>query len=123
MISTELADTAAALINPEKFSRIIDNLLSNAVKFCNPGDSIKVTTENRESDILLKVSDTGIGIPEEQLPNIFDKYSNEIRRTGTEGESSIGLGLNIVKHFVDLHGGSISAKSEDGNGSEFTVKF
>jgi signal transduction histidine kinase len=103
------------------FSRIIDNLLSNALKFTENNKSIELITENNEDRFLLRVVDEGIGIQREHISLLFQKFSKITQRPGTLGEPSIGLGLSIVKHLVDLHGGSIQVESEVGKGTAISI--
>ena len=113
-------------IDKEKFEQIFGNLLSNSIKFTKPGGSIKATLKKipgKERDFLhLHVADSGIGMPDKVVKTLFDQnsgYSEE----GTSGEKTSGLGLRIVKHFVDLHNGSINVESEPGKGSDFHIRL
>lgn len=111
-------------INGDKdlFRRILINLVENSIKYNNTGGYIKVNISNYQKGIKLVVEDNGIGIPEEDLPSIFERFyrvdkSRSINREGT------GLGLAIVKHIVLYFGGSIEVDSKLGQGSRFTVKL
>lgn len=96
--------------------QVITNLVHNAIKFTPPDGKVNVSTELSESSVLVKVSDTGIGISEEDLPRIFERfYKADKARTG-EGT---GLGLAIAKHIVQAHGGNIWAESKESKGSTF----
>lgn len=102
---------------------VLRNLVSNAVKFTNMDGEITVTAESQGADMVnIKVSDSGIGIPEDALKNLFDP-STVLRRTGTNDEPSTGLGLVLVKTFVEENAGSISASSEVGKGSVFSISL
>ncbi len=96
-------------------NRVITNLLDNALKYTNAGGSITVNLEDRAEDILVKITDTGTGIPEEHLPHIFDAFHRV-----TEDSRGTGLGLSIVKKIVDAHGGKIWVESKLGEGSTFS---
>jgi PAS domain S-box-containing protein len=96
-------------------NRVITNLLDNALKYTNPGGAITVNLMDREEDIMVQITDTGIGIPEEHLPHIFDAFYRV--NTGPPGS---GLGLSIVKKIVEAHGGEIWVESEPGKGSTFS---
>ena len=109
-------------IDPEKFERIILNLLSNAIKFTPEGGKISVKITNQENKALISVKDTGIGIPKEKQEEIFSKYVQAGYLTSSEHEGS-GIGLWIVKAFVELHKGNISLTSEPMKGSEFTIEL
>ncbi len=118
LISGELDNVTVAL-DYVKIMQVMNNLISNAVKFTNPGGYIDITCLiNDKKQIEIHVSDSGIGIPSEKIANIFDKY-NQTQNSGTAGEKGTGLGLSICKNIVELHGGTISVKSEPGNGSDF----
>jgi signal transduction histidine kinase len=109
--------------DPARLQQVIWNLLSNAVKFTPTGKSIKVKLQNDGADIQLTVSDMGIGIPESFLPYVFDRFSqHDGSRTHRQG--GLGLGLAIVRHIVELHGGTIQVASDgEGRGASFTVKL
>lgn len=98
-----------------RMQQVLTNLLSNAIKFTNSGGRISIILYKEENDIIVKVSDTGEGIPEDALGRIFDKFHQlGDKKAGT------GLGLPIVKHIVDAHGGRVWAESELGKGSTFS---
>ncbi len=102
-------------------TRIMENLLSNALKFSNPDTSVKVHLEKTENNhVRIAVEDEGVGIPAEELPYLFTKYSR-ISSTPTGGENSTGLGLSIVKRLVEELNGSITCTSKEGAGTTFTV--
>ena len=104
-------------LDPEKMERIFFNLISNAIKYTLDNGSIRVSYSADESRLTIRVADTGIGIPAEDLGNIFDRFFmvDQVRPHGS------GIGLSLVKAFVELHGGAITAESETGKGSVFTV--
>lgn len=108
-------------LDSDKFDKVIANLLSNAVKFTSEGN-IQVTTRVVDQQLRITVTDSGIGIKEDQLPHIFDRFrqaegSDSRRFMGT------GIGLALVKEIVELHGGNISAQSRYGKGSSFTINL
>jgi signal transduction histidine kinase len=109
-------------LDPDKIERIILNLMSNSIKFTDEGDKIYVNFEDKEDYIEVKVKDTGIGIPEDKLNVIFDKFRQAQTLFRREHEGS-GIGLYLVKQLVELHGGEISVNSTLGEGTEFVVKF
>lgn len=96
-------------------NRVITNLLDNALKYTNPGGRILVNMEDREKDILVQITDTGIGISDEHLPHVFDTFY----RVHEDSKGS-GLGLSIVKKIVEAHGGKIWVESKIGKGSTFS---
>lgn len=111
---------AAALniaIDPEKIERVFFNLLSNAFKYTPDNGTIRVSLNQTDNKVILKVSDTGEGIPKENLSQIFDRFF-QVKRVKPKGS---GIGLSLSKAFVELHGGEISVESTPGSGSEFTV--
>ncbi|MBK8852294.1 MAG: response regulator [Saprospiraceae bacterium] len=99
--------------------KIMANLLSNAIKFSNDGGSIFVTIRPMTGQtIQIEVMDTGIGISEEQIPSLFERFS---KTTHSELQPGSGLGLALVKELSELHGGGVTVKSKEGEGSVFTV--
>ena len=117
----ETADKHIYLVSDKQLvSRICENLFSNAIKYSNPGKHVWISLSDGNDAVNIKVKDEGVGIPREELPNLFSKYS-KISTTPTAGESSTGLGLSIVKRIVDELNGSVFCESEPGKGSLFTV--
>lgn len=102
--------------------RVILNLLSNAVKFTPAGGNIWVNVHDRGNHILISVKDSGIGIPHDKQDIVFDRFRQVDKSLARSTEGS-GIGLNLVKSLIELHGGEISLKSEAGQGSEFIVKL
>lgn len=109
-------------VDPDKIERIMLNLLSNAIKFTNPKDKILVSMTNREDWIVISVKDTGIGIPEDKLKVIFERFG-QVENTLKRNKEGSGIGLALVKSLVDLHQGKISIKSILGKGSEFIIEL
>ena len=101
---------------------VFTNLLSNAIKYTLEGGEVKIHLEEQGGFVKAAVSDTGIGIKEEDLPRIFDKFYR-VKTSETRQIIGTGLGLYIVKKIVDAHLGSISVESEVGKGTIFTVFF
>lgn len=101
--------------------RVWFNLISNSIKFSRPGDTIRIGI-TIERHIAVTISDTGIGIPEEELPHIFDRFY-KADKARNRARSGSGLGLSIVKKIIDLHGGSIEVKSRLGEGTTFIVQI
>lgn len=106
----------------DKLERIILNLLSNAIKFTAPGGKIQVNIYDGDSSITISVKDTGVGIPEDKLKGIFDRFSQVNNQLTKENEGS-GIGLSLVKSLVELHGGKIEVNSIYGEGTEFLIYF
>ncbi len=104
-----------------KITQVINNLLSNAIKFTPKGGSVDLSLSSlSDTQICIVVKDTGIGIPSEHLPKVFEKFGIH-QRSGTSGEKGTGLGMTIVKTFVELHNGTIVVESEQGVGTRFTI--
>jgi signal transduction histidine kinase len=95
------------------------NLLGNALKVTPPGGNVVVSVEAVEGEVTFKVSDTGPGVPPDELPRLFDRYW----RGSTAQYKGTGLGLTIAKAIVDAHGGTITATSEEGVGTTFRVEL
>ncbi|MBM7870852.1 PAS domain S-box-containing protein [Clostridium pascui] len=106
--------------DPEKIERIVLNLISNALKFTNPGGCIMVTLKDLGDKVKLYVKDTGVGIPEDKLELIFERFS-QVDRTLERNKDGSGIGLSLVKSLVELHGGEIDVKSTFGEGCEFII--
>lgn len=109
-------------VDPDKIERIFLNLLSNGIKFTPKNGQIFVKIINKPNDIIISVEDTGIGIPSEKKEEIFEKFQ-QIDNTFTRKNEGSGIGLSIVKSFVELHGGNITLSSELGKGSRFTIEL
>lgn len=109
--------------NREDLVRVLNNLLSNAIKFTPNGGRVIVSVSKPRSDLLtLSVADTGIGIPADKLPGLFEKYTSASRQ-GTNGEASTGLGMSITKELVESNEGTIQVRSYEGVGTVFDVTF
>jgi signal transduction histidine kinase/CheY-like chemotaxis protein len=102
-----------------RLAQLLSNLLNNAAKYTERGGRIWLAAAQKENQVVIKVRDTGIGIAAEVLPQIFEMFTQADRTTGAGG---LGIGLTLVKRLVEMHGGSITVRSEgSGKGSEFTV--
>jgi signal transduction histidine kinase/serine phosphatase RsbU (regulator of sigma subunit)/CheY-like chemotaxis protein len=106
-------------VDPEMWEQIVTNLCANAVKYTNSG-SIEVRLRAEGTDVRLEVADTGVGIPADDLPFVFDRF-RRARTPGVRTEEGTGLGLAIVRELVHLHGGTVEVESTPGVGSLFTV--
>jgi PAS domain S-box-containing protein len=104
-----------------RLGQVFSNLLTNAAKFTDRGGRIVLSAERRDDQIAVSVADTGIGIPAEALPSIFDMFS-QVDRTLERSTGGLGIGLALVKGLTEMHGGRVSAASPgEGRGSTFTV--
>ena len=102
---------------------VIRNLLSNAIKFSPPGGEVTISsTPGKNNSIVIAVKDTGIGMPDELVEKLF-KADAKIKRPGTNGEHSTGLGLLLCKEFIEKHGSKIDVESEEGKGSVFSFSI
>jgi PAS domain S-box-containing protein len=119
----KIMDTGVVSVSadPVRLQQVIWNLLSNALKFTPRGGRVQVRLERVNSHVEIAVSDTGAGIVPEFLPHVFDRFRQADQRT-TRQHGGMGLGLAIVRHLVELHGGTVMAESPgEGQGSTFTV--
>ncbi len=120
-----VVDTAAVTepiaVDPEMVTKILLNLLSNAVKFTRQG-SISLRLAEADAEVLLTVSDTGLGIPAEELPRVFERFY-QVPVSGARSREGAGIGLSLVSDLARAHGGDVSVRSEPGGGSEFTVRL
>jgi signal transduction histidine kinase/ActR/RegA family two-component response regulator len=109
--------------DPVRLTQIVSNLLSNAAKYTEPGGEIRVTCEQREGIGIIRVRDTGLGIPEEMLSRVFEMFAQVDSSLGRAG-GGLGIGLSLVKQLVEMHNGRIWVTSRGlGQGSEFTVEL
>lgn len=108
--------------DPDNIERVILNLLSNAIKFTEPGGTIEVSIFDKEDKVLISVRDTGIGIPEDKLKIIFERF-RQVENILSRSHEGSGIGLSLVKSIVEMHSGKISVKSECGKGSEFIIEL
>ncbi len=103
----------------DKIKQVVLNLVSNAIKYNRPNGSVTIDTEGTESEMNITVEDTGLGVPEESIPHLFEKFyrvrEHEARASGT------GLGLSICKQIIRDHGGRIEVKSKMGVGTTFSI--
>ena len=107
--------------DPVRLQQVVWNLLSNAIKFTPRGGRVQIRSERVNSHLEIVVSDTGQGIAPDFLPHVFDRFRQADQKTSRQ-HGGMGLGLSIVRHLVELHGGSVSAISEgEGRGATFTV--
>lgn len=109
--------------DPDTLERMCDNLVSNALKFTQENGEVDVSAsrkEDEDGEIVITVSDTGVGIPEHLHNKLFDRFT-AAKREGLRGEHSTGLGMSIVKEIVEQHDGSITFESEEGVGTTFYV--
>ncbi|HGQ9144502.1 TPA: cell wall metabolism sensor histidine kinase VicK [Streptococcus pneumoniae] len=107
-------------IDTDKMTQVVDNILNNAIKYSPDGGKITVRMKTTEDQMILSISDHGLGIPKQDLPRIFDRFYR-VDRARSRAQGGTGLGLSIAKEIIKQHKGFIWAKSEYGKGSTFTI--
>ncbi|WP_053057836.1 HAMP domain-containing histidine kinase [Rubrobacter aplysinae] len=105
-----------------KLYQVFLNLLDNAIKYSDPGAQVYVSLEEEGSSVLVRIRDTGVGIPEEDLPQLFERFYR-VDKARSRATGGSGLGLSITRELVELHGGEVSVHSEVGVGSTFEVRL
>lgn len=106
-----------------RLAQVLSNLLNNAAKYTPDGGRISLSAAERDGYIVVQVSDTGMGIPSDMLPKVFDLFT-QVGRTVDRSQGGLGIGLSLVKRLVEMHGGTVSAESAGaGAGSTFTVRL
>jgi signal transduction histidine kinase len=122
-VTSEIDPSVGDIVGNEfSIGEMISNLLFNAAKYTPEGKSIHLAAATGDGHVQVAVSDTGIGIPADEVDHVFDEFfrASNVAQSPTEGT---GLGLSIVKQIVDRHGGEISVTSEEGQGTTFTVRL
>jgi signal transduction histidine kinase len=116
------ADLPPLVGSPEDIEELVSNLVSNAVKYTPSGGSVTASAKLNGQGVLLRVSDTGIGIPADDLPRLFNEFHRctNVRQSGIEGT---GLGMAIVKTIADRHHAEVRVESEEGKGTTVEVRF
>ena len=117
IFDTEVEEEIVAC-DPDKIERIMLNLLSNAIKYTSNNGKIEVYIKIVDKNVVISVSDNGIGIEKEKLEHIFDRFSR-VRNTLTRSCEGSGIGLSLVKSLVEMHGGTIEVESKFGFGTKF----
>ena len=107
-------------IDTDKMTQVIDNILNNAIKYSPDGGKITVSMKTTDDQMILSISDQGLGIPKQDLPKIFDRFYR-VDKARSRAQGGTGLGLAIAKEIIKQHKGFIWAKSEYGKGSTFTI--
>jgi two-component system phosphate regulon sensor histidine kinase PhoR len=115
-----LDDETMVLADEEAIRQIVDNLVDNAIKYTGPGGSVSVTCHSDQNSATIEVADTGIGIPRDDLPRVFERFYR-VDKARSRELGGTGLGLSIVKHLMQSIGGQIDVTSRLGSGSRFTV--
>ena len=122
-LQVELGDGMIVTGDPDRLQQVLWNLLSNAAKFTPVDGTITVRAEAVGDRLVLEVADTGSGIPAEALPHVFERFW-QADSTHTRGHGGLGLGLSLVRHFIELHGGRVTAHSDGpGKGARFEIEL
>jgi signal transduction histidine kinase len=120
-IVAELGNRSLRMVGDAKLlSQVFDNLVSNAIKYSPGGGLARITARAEEGWLVVACEDHGMGIPSADIGRLFERY---FRGSNVSGIVGTGVGLNLVKMVVDLHGGDIAVESEEGKGSRFTVRL
>jgi two-component system, OmpR family, sensor kinase len=121
MIVEDIGYGSLRMVGDQKLlSQVFDNLLSNAIKYSPGGGAVRITLRAEDGRHVVAVEDRGIGIPAADVDRLFERY---FRGSNVSGIVGTGVGLNLVKMVLDLHGGTITVDSREGNGSRFTVRL
>jgi len=119
-LELEVDDELPAVpVDLDRLRQVVVNLLSNAVKFSPAGGAVVLTARGLDGAVEIAVTDHGLGIPEEALPALFQKFSR-VARPETRNIGGSGLGLSLVKQIVEAHGGKVAVESRLGEGSRFS---
>ena len=121
-LSTHLESGPPAYLDSERFDKVLYNLLSNAMKFTPNGGTITITLSCPQDSFVLKVQDTGMGIRDDQLPYLFERF-RQAEGSVSRSHEGTGLGLALVQELANLHGGQVTVESVYGQGSTFMVRL
>tara|TARA_R110000868_G_scaffold100128_3_gene275382 strand:- start:13034 stop:14917 length:1884 start_codon:yes stop_codon:yes gene_type:complete len=121
-VETELAPLYPIELDVTLIKRVLSNLIENALKYSGENSTVSVKTWDDDDWVTIEIADNGVGIPEDDLEHIFDKFYR-VKNDASHSIKGTGLGLYLVKYFVELHGGSIAASSKLRQGTNFTVKL
>ena len=123
-LSVSLPDETLMLdVDPVRIAQVVANLLNNAAKYTDAGGRIELTAAGVDDDVVITVKDNGVGIPKDRLSDVFEMFT-QVENDQYRAQGGLGVGLSLARRLVELHGGSISARSEGlGSGSEFVVRL
>lgn len=121
-IETKIADECEMFADPGKLSQVCYNIIENAIKYTPDGGTISVSLRKAGRDAVLEIADTGVGIPEEDVLHVFDRFYR-VDKARSRDTGGTGLGLSIVQQIVRLHAGSVTVRSKQGEGTTFIVQL
>ena len=121
-ITTQITDECEMFADPGKLAQVCYNIIENGIKYTPDGGKISIRLRRAGRDAVLEISDSGVGIPEEDLPHVFDRFYR-VDKARSRDTGGTGLGLSIVQQIVRLHAGSVTVQSEQGKGTTFTVQL
>ena len=121
-IVTKIADGCEMFADPGKLAQVCYNIIENAIKYTPDGGTITVSLQKVGRDAVLEITDTGVGIPEEDVPHVFDRFYR-VDKARSRDTGGTGLGLSIVQQIVRLHAGSVTVQSKRGEGTTFIVQL
>jgi two-component system sensor histidine kinase ResE len=113
-------DETIYVLDPDKIEQVLTNLIDNAIRHTSENGTVSIVVANNENGISLKVQDSGSGIPEEDLPFVFERFY-KADKARTRGRAGTGLGLAIAKNIVEAHQGKIQVHSKIGEGTTFSI--
>lgn len=116
------ADEITVVVDPDRMRQVVDNLLSNALKYSADGTDIDVRVKVEDDAVLTSVTDYGIGIPKDEIPQLFERF-HRARNVSSRYYGGLGLGLYIASAIVEAHDGTITVESQEGVGSTFTIRL
>ena len=119
-LTADASVEVAVVADRTRLEQVAANLIDNAVKYTPPGGRVDVEVRRDGATAIMRVRDTGAGIPPDELPRIFERL---FRGDTSRAERGLGLGLSLVRAIVEAHGGTVSVESEPGRGSVFTVSL
>jgi len=119
-LQSELPSSIVVSGDGERLAEVLHNLLDNAINYTPEGGSVGIALEGKEQEAEIRVADTGVGIPPEELPHIFERFYR-VDKSRSRATGGSGLGLTIAKRLVEAHGGTLRVESEAGKGSTFVV--
>lgn len=119
-LAVSISEEGSMFADSAKIQQVVYNIIDNAIKYTPEGGQVRVTLSRSGKDAMLKIADSGVGIPQEDIPHIFDRFYR-VDKARSRDTGGTGLGLSIVQQIVRLHGGSVTVESEVGKGSVFTI--